>query len=47
MGNVVFVMYQWRIFGLNYFCFIMDTHIIQILVTINAIRIQRKKEKCV
>jgi len=45
-GNVVFVMYQWHIFGLNYFCFIMDTHIIQISVIINAIRIQRKKEKC-
>lgn len=45
-GQCRFVMYQWRIFGLNYFCFIMDTHIIQILVTINAIRIQRKKEKC-
>ena len=46
MGNVVFVMYQWHIFGLNYFSFIMDTHIIQISVIINAIRIQRKKEKC-
>jgi len=43
MGNVVFVMYQWNIFGLNYFCFIMDTRITQILVIINAIRVQRKK----